>query len=129
MAMLLVSSALTGCSGAPAKPQDNTLEVCNEFQTTFEQVTKDSPEGRAFSDAVNKDRGIVNKGELHEKYVAYSKALAGKIKPLADKATRPELKSSLQRLADLYDQAKDSTGELTTFNDICAQASPSPSPR
>jgi hypothetical protein len=130
MVIVLVSPALTGCSGAPATPQDNTLEVCNDFEVTFEQVTKDSPEGRAFSDALtNEYRGTIDKSELHAKYVAYSKALAAKMKPLADKATRPELKSSLNRLADLYDQAKDSRAELAAFSDICAQASPSPSPR
>src|SRR5690349_1340464 len=102
MVMVLVLSALTGCSGAPATPQDNTLEVCNEFETTFEHVTKDSPEGQAFSEAVTKQyKGTIEQSEVHAKYVAYSKALAAQVKPLADKATRPELKDSLTRLADL----------------------------
>ena len=130
MVIVLVSSALTGCSSAPATPQDNTLEVCNEFETTFEHVTKDSPEGRAFSDALMKEyKGTIENNEVHAKYVAYSKALAAQVKPLAGKATRPELKRSLTRLVDLYEQAKDSTAELNTFNDICAQGTPSPSPR
>lgn len=124
----LAVSAVAGCSSAPKAPRDNTAAVCADYLTTTEQFLKESPEGRAVSDAMTREyKGNGDQADTQRALTTFNKAFGARLKPLADKATKPELKNALTKLSDAYSAGRSDVAAVKEVADVCPDPSSSPS--
>jgi hypothetical protein len=125
----LTLSTVAGCSSAPKPPPDNTAAVCAEYLTTMEQFYSESPEGRALTDAVTRRhyKGTIDEADYQHAVTTFNRAFGVRLKPLADKATNPELKDALTELSDAYSAGRSGIAAVNAIAAICPDPSPSPS--
>jgi hypothetical protein len=122
------ASAVTGCSSTPTAPRDNTAAVCAEYVTTTEWFFKESPEGRALSDAMTRQyKGTIDEADYQQAVTTFNKAFGVRLKPLADKATNPDLKRSLTELSDAWSAGRSDLAAVNKIAKVCPEPSPSPS--
>jgi hypothetical protein len=124
----LAASTVTGCSSAPKPPRDNTAAVCAEYVATTEWFFKESPEGRALTDAVTRRgyKGTIDEAEYQQVVSTFNKAFGARLKQLADKATKPELKSALTELSDAWSAGRSDMAAVNDIAKVCPDPSPSP---
>ncbi|NED56903.1 hypothetical protein [Micromonospora sp. WMMD1219] len=123
----------TSSVGAPG-PVDNTGQVCSDFRLVFGRYSDgESPERLAYVQAVEADyKGNGEPGAAGAAKVAYFRAWARDLRPVAGRASSPELKTALNRAADVLDGAADgralTAAELNNtwqpLLDTCPESSP-----
>jgi hypothetical protein len=123
----------TSSVGAP-DPVDHTGQVCDDFRLVFDRYSYgDSPERLAYVKAVEADyTGNGELGAASAAKVAYFQAWSRDLRPIAGRASDPELQTALNRAADALDATADGRAsdmaELTNtwqpLLDTCAEWSP-----
>ena len=85
-------------------------------------------QGRALDDVVNHQyRGTVDQADYQAAWTTFNKAFGAQLKPLADKATKPELKAALTRMSDTYSSGQSDLPDIEDVGKLCPLPSPSPS--
>ena len=121
----IAATTITGCSSTP---QDNTTTVCAEYYAMTEQFLKESPEGRALTDAAERQyKGTIDKADYQAAVTTFNKAFGARLKPLANEATKPELRNALTGLSDSYSSGESDVAGISNIAKICPDPSSSPS--
>jgi hypothetical protein len=95
-----------GCDGEPAAPSgDNTAQICGEYwAVSLRYSSGDAPERLALEKAsADVYAGRAKPDAVRAATVALFRAKARDLRPVADRARRPELRSALAAEADYYD--------------------------
>ena len=122
--LLIVAASLpsAGCGHAATAPADNTVEVCRQVQGTITRYTTDAPEFVTVNASVQRGyKGTDDPADVRAAFAAYFRAYGKALRPLAEKATRPELKTALTKLADAYGRGDADSNALSTVLSLCPQ--------
>jgi hypothetical protein len=111
--VLLVGAGFAaGCESAPK----TTGDACADVRTTMQRYTTDAPEFKAMNDEIEKRyKGAGDAKQLDETRAAYFKAFGQALRPIADEAKTPELKSAISQVADAYSGGN---GDVNALQDV-----------
>jgi hypothetical protein len=128
-AALVVTMALAACgktaAGAAHRPADNTSEVCVEYWSVVQKYNKpDNPQRAALAKAIADEyQGHGQPGAVAAANAALFHAYATDLRPSANRASKPELRSALSGAADRFDRsAAQSAGTAEPLSQMQAVA-------
>ncbi|MGI5242184.1 hypothetical protein [Dactylosporangium sp. CA-139066] len=115
----VVAAALAG--GCDSSSQ-TTGDACTDVRNTMTHYTTDAPEYKAMTDEVQKSyKGTGDPGKLEAAKATYYKAFGNALRPIADEAKAPELKTAIAKVADAYSAGNGDVSALQDVVKLCPQ--------
>jgi hypothetical protein len=133
--MILAACSKTSASDSAGRPPvDNTPEVCTEYWSVVTKYSsRDNPEQAALAKAISDSyEGRDQPGAVAAANAALRRAWAKDLRPIAGRASKPELRSALSDVADRLDQSAtqgagtaNPLSAMKAVTTICPSSSPS----